>query len=690
MEDRGRLDKAELLYASVLASHPRNFDALHRLGILHFRAARHAEALRCLTGAVEARPTAAPALANLARLQANLGLKNDALANFERAVAAKPDFAEAQFNRAQMLRDLGRPLEAVEGFAKAAALRPGDAETILMLGVALREVRRLPEALAALDRALVLNPGSAKGHNIRGAVLRDMGRSEEALTAIDRALALDQNFADAWSNRGVALLCLVRPGDALAAFYRALALKPDSADFLHNCASALKALCCDEEALAFYDRALAVRPEFAAALAGRAAALQRLGRSEEALQSCLRALALQPDLAIAYHNKGFILAELGRLEEACASIEEALRLDPASANAYFTLTVVKRMRADDPHIAAMEALADASRPLPPADRAKLHFALGKALEDSGDRERSFRCLLEANAMQRKLTPYDEAATLAGFRSIETALGADFLSRHAGAGDPSSAPVFIVGMPRSGTSLVEQILASHPQVFGAGELDEFERETTELLPSPPGESLGADLAALVERGRARELGARYSARLASLAPGAMKITDKMPLNFRFAGLIHLALPNARVIAVRRNPVDTCLSCFSKLFAGNLHWAYDLAELGRYYLAYESLMAHWRAVLPERVMIEVRYEDLVVDVEGQTRRLLAHCGLEWDPRCLDFHTTPRSVRTASLVQVRQPVHSGSIERWRAHEERLGPLLRELGPSTAAYARERAAGA
>ena len=165
---------------------------------------------------------------------------------------------------------------------------------------------------------------------------------------------------------------------------------------------------------------------------------------------------------------------------------------------------------------------------------------------------------------------------------------------------------------------------------------------------------------------------------------------MPLNFRFLGLIHLAMPHARVIAVRRNPVDTCLSCFSTLFAGNLPWAYDLAELGRYYLAYDSLMTHWRATLPEHVMVEVRYEDLVTDVEGQSRRLLAHCGLEWDPRGLDFRVTPRSVQTASLVQVRQPINRDSIERWRAHEGRLAPLLRELGPAVAAYARERAAAA
>jgi hypothetical protein len=262
------------------------------------------------------------------------------------------------------------------------------------------------------------------------------------------------------------------------------------------------------------------------------------------------------------------------------------------------------------------------------------------------------------------------------RSLTAAFDADLLRRHAGEGDPSAKPVFIVGMPRSGTSLAEQILASHPEVFGAGELNDFEQEAAKLAQSAGDGSP----AAFVEAGRMRTLGSAYLARLVAHAPKADKLVDKMPSNFRFLGLIRLALPNARVIHMRRDPIDTCLSCFSKRFFGQLPWSYDLAELGRYYRAYEASMAHWRTALPERFMIEVRYEDLVADLEGQTRRMLAHIGLDWDPRCLDFHTTERTVCTASAAQVRQPIYRTSIERWRAYEGRLGPLLAELRAPTA----------
>jgi hypothetical protein len=257
-----------------------------------------------------------------------------------------------------------------------------------------------------------------------------------------------------------------------------------------------------------------------------------------------------------------------------------------------------------------------------------------------------------------------------------------LRRHAGKGDPSAQPVFIVGMPRSGTSLAEQILASHAKVFGAGELADFEREAAKLAEGAgDGSSLAANLAAVIEAGRIRTLGSAYVARLVAHAPEADKLIDKLPANFRFLGPICVALPNARVIHMRRDPIDTCLSCFSKRFVGNLPWSYGLAELGRYYRAYEAMMAHWRTALPEGFMIEVSYEDLVADVEGQTRRMLAHIGLDWDPRCLDFHTTERTVQTASAAQVRRPIYRTSIERWRPYEARLGPLLPQLRAPTAA---------
>jgi len=230
------------------------------------------------------------------------------------------------------------------------------------------------------------------------------------------------------------------------------------------------------------------------------------------------------------------------------------------------------------------------------------------------------------------------------------------------------------------SFASRILASHPKVFGAGELNDFEREAAKLAQGAGDGSPAADLAAFVEAGRIRTLGSAYLARLVAHAPEADKLIDKLPSNFRFLGPICLAMPNARVIHMRRDPVDTCLSCFSKRFFGQLPWSYNLAELGRYYHAYVASMAHWRTALPKGFMIEVRYEDLVADLEGQTRRMLAHIGLDWDPRCLDFHTTERTVHTASAAQVRRPIYRTSIERWRAYEARLEPLLAELRAPTA----------
>jgi hypothetical protein len=242
----------------------------------------------------------------------------------------------------------------------------------------------------------------------------------------------------------------------------------------------------------------------------------------------------------------------------------------------------------------------------------------------------------------------------------------------GGGDPSSLPVFIVGMPRSGTTLIEQILASHSKVFGAGESQEFGHAVVAL--SKPGPAF-PELAFNLTADALRSLGLGYVTALTAAGSGAERIVDKMPSNFLYAGLIHLALPNARIIHARRDPIDTCWSCFSLLFAGNQPHTYDLGELGRYYRAYAALMAHWRCVLPPGVMLEVRYEDLVDDLENNARAILAHCGLDWEEACLNFHETRRPVQTASSLQVRQPIYRGSVGRASAYRHLLQELVEAL---------------
>lgn len=314
-------------------------------------------------------------------------------------------------------------------------------------------------------------------------------------------------------------------------------------------------------------------------------------------------------------------------------------------------------------------------------RTELQFALGKALIDVGAYKSALAHLIDGNARKRRKTVYDEAATLGLFERIRAAFGRELMTAKSGGGNSSATPVFIVGMPRSGTTLVEQILASHPGVFGAGEIGYLEEAALALDPFPN--------AVIAMTGDARaEFGARYVARVKTLAPSAVRIIDKMPTNFRFAGLIHLALPNARIIHICRDPIDTCMSNFAQLFVGDAQpHSYDLGELGRYYRGYEALMDHWRQVLPRQVMLEVQYERLVADPSGEARRIVAHCGLDWVDSCLEFYATQRPVRTASLAQVRRPMYRSSVGRWNAHAVALKPLLDALGMTAFDIGRTRA---
>jgi hypothetical protein len=324
----------------------------------------------------------------------------------------------------------------------------------------------------------------------------------------------------------------------------------------------------------------------------------------------------------------------------------------------------------------MEALAAKTEGLSKTDRLQLDFALGKAYADLKDYKRSFRHLLAGNTAKRAAISYDERSVFNLFDRIEATFTRELITQKSGSGDPSHMPIFVIGMPRSGTTLIEQIIASHPMVHGAGELQTF-NDVILTVRGADGKALGyPDFVPALDAPALRQIGSRYIADVRQLAPTGERVTDKMPSNYYFAGLIRLALPNAKIIHSVRDPVDTCISCFSKLFTAEQNHTYDLAELGRYYKRYERLMAHWHGVLPAESIMDVRYEYVVADLESQARRIIAHCGLPWDDRCLLFHETHRPVRTASATQVRQPIYKSAVGRWRVYEEHLKPLLGALG--------------
>ncbi len=395
--------------------------------------------------------------------------------------------------------------------------------------------------------------------------------------------------------------------------------------------------------------------------------LAQQGRAGEAVGCFQQALALNPRDPQTLHDLGRLLQGLGRLDEAERAFEAAAALEPQRGEHHRRLAEVVRFKDGDPRLEAMERLAAQAGP---ADQISLLFALGKAYADLGRHAASFQHFQKACGLVRKRIAYDEAGTLGMFRRMAQLFTPELMQAKAGLGDPSETPIFILGMPRSGSTLVEQILAAHPDVVGAGELAVF-RDIAATALGEPERVRGLDATGF------RAIGGRYLQMVRTLGPKARRITDKMPANFLMIGLIRLALPNARIIHTVRDPVDTCLSCFTTLFGDGQLYSYELGEVGRHYQAYSQLMDHWQAVLPPGGMLEVRYEDVVADLEGQARRLLDHCGLTWDERCLEFDRTERAVWTASAVQVRSPLYRSSIGHWRPGSEVIRPLVEALGP-------------
>jgi tetratricopeptide (TPR) repeat protein len=505
-------------------------------------------------------------------------------------------------------------------------------------------------------------------HNL-GLILLERGRVDEAVSLIRKACYQRPSNPEAQNSLGVALQTLKQPERAIEHHRKALAISPDYPEAHLSLGFALQSLNRIDEAISHYQRALAIRPDYAEAHHNLATALQMLDRPTEAIPHYQMALATRPDLAEVHHDLGIALQTVGNIEEASRSFERAIALAPKNARFYRSLVGCKHIVADDPCLAAMEALAQEMAALSEEAQLELHFALGGAFAELGRPARSFPHLLKGNALKRRQIVYDEAAVLGHFEHIRAAYTPEIMRDKQGIGDPSTIPVFVLGMPRSGSTLIEQILASHPKIFGAGELNDFEESAANLG------GLDPKTACLLTRDALCRIGASYVGSVKARAPDAARIVDKMPGNFRLAGLIHLALPNARIIHTMRDPIDTCLSCFSNLFSGDQPYTYDLGELGRYYRAYEALMDHWRAVLPDGVMLEVRYEAVVADIQREARRLVAHCGLEWDDACLSFYKTKRVVRTASASQARRPIYSSSVGRWHPYRDMIEPLFQAL---------------
>lgn len=671
----GKLVQAEGLLRQILQQRPNDAEVLHQLAIVVHRMGNTRLAVALIERAIGINPNAPLYHANVGEMQRRLGQPRKAIEHGRRAIELNAEAPDPHNNLGIAYFDIGDFEQALRRYDTAIALRPRFAEAISNRGNALRQLHRYPEAEADYRRALTINPSYPEAWNNLGSVLRDLERPVEAEQAYRRALTLKPNYLEALNNLILALKDQERHQEALNVAGQALAINPNNADALAYSA----AIHVDMKKLApafdLLKRSLALAPNRAEAVNVLGRAYFEAGDAEKAIEAYSRASALRPGYADPHNNMGNALRELGRFDEAIAQFETALELNPQSSGTYLNLSDVKTFRSsDDTHLAEMEKLY--AQVTTDERRMHLSFALAKAYNDLDRNDEAFPLFATANALKRKTIAYDETAMLGQFERLKLSMTAEVLREKAGNGAESQRPIFVIGMPRSGTTLVEQILASHSMVKGLGEL----RDMSELSRDVRG--LDGRLATYPEYVRhlspseIRQLGQTYLARTEQRAQPAPRATDKMPSNFLFLGLIHLILPNAKIVHLVRDPVDTCLSCFTKLFAGEQPQTYDLAELGRYYRGYHGLMAHWREVLPAGSFLDVRYEAVVADIESEARRLLAFCDLPWEAGVVDFHRSTRPIKTASSTQVRRPIYTSSVARWRKYERHLGPLLRELG--------------
>ncbi len=642
---RERLERREFGAAleaaqALLAIAPDHRDALYLVAVAERYCGRFADALRTLATLEERHPDFGRLYQERGHCYRALGEPAAALAAYGRAVAANASLVASWRAVAELSRAAGLGADARAAEAEVARLA------------------RLPAAVVA-----------ASGMIAEG----DLQAAERVLRRFLQTNATQVDAMRLLAQIGVKLEVL---DDAEFLLESALAFEPANVAVRYEYTSVLALRHKHAMALAEAEKLLAIDPANRAFRIVHANACVGLGRQQDALDTFRALLGDSAQQADLYLSIGHAEKTLGRQAEAIQAYRLAADARPAFGDAYWSLANLKTYRFEDGEIGQMRR-HEAAESTGSVDRYHLCFALGKALEDRAEYEESFRFYERGNALKKRECKYSADALERTLRQQFEVCRASFLRERAGSGDPDPAPIFVVGLPRAGSTLIEQILASHSRVEGTAELAEIPqivqrlagRETKDGPPRYPAvlRELGPD--------DWRALGERYLTETRVYRTGAAFFIDKMPNNFRHLGLISLILPNAKIIDARREPMACCFSNFKQLFAAGQEFTYGLDDIARYYRLYVELMDHWDAVLPGRIL-RVRHEALVEDLEGEVRRLLAFCGLDFEPACLEFHRQARSVRTASSEQVRRPINREGIDQWRHYEPWLGPLAAALG--------------
>ena len=505
--------------------------------------------------------------------------------------------------------------------------------------------------------------------NLLGACYQSLSQFDAALQMFETATKIKPDYAEAYYNMGVILKAFSKLDEAAIAYKKAISLTPNYPDAYNNLGNLNKELGNREDAIENYEWAIAYKSDFATAHLNLGVLYSEFDQ-EVAIQNYQKAIAIKPDYSEAYYNLGSTLRHLGRKNDSIKSYEKAIEFDPNYVDAHKNLSAMKVYKKNDPHISQMKSLLS-KKNLGESDRVSLNFALSKVNEDLDNQNDFFKFLHEGNRLRKEELKYsfdDDQEMISKIREVFIPP----LAKVKKSSYKSSAIrlIFIVGMPRSGTSLVEQIISSHSAVHGAGELEFLAKNSYEELKKYYATDNGvfSDKSFL----NIRE---KYLDSLVNLDISENIITDKMPLNFRFIGFLLAAFPDAKIVHLNRDARATCWSIYKYYFKGDGNgYSYNLEDLVSYYGLYDELMKFWRKLYPEQIY-DICYEDLTTNQEEETRNLLKYCDLEWDDNCLNFHTNKRAVKTTSALQVREKMYQGSSEAWKKYEAHIQPLIKGL---------------
>jgi len=629
-----RLEDADKYFRKILKKYPKQPDALHLLGVVCAQLGKKSKAVKLITKAIKFNPTAGIYHRNLGLILSETGNKNKAIFCLKKAILLDDKDAQSHNDLGVLYSSSGRVDDAIKEFQHSVDKDPRNFLAYTNLGDHLLLIGDVKLSVDSFKSAIQLNPRFADAYNGLGNAYRLLGKWDEAAAYYNKAIEVDPKHKDAYNSLG---------------------------NLLREQQKTI-------EAIKLYRQAIEIDPQHKDAYNGLGNALRETGEIKKAVSMYMRAIEIDPNNDVAYNNLGNSLSDQGDINGAIAAYYKSIEINPEYAEAYRHLANVKKYAEDDPDIRLIESLY-MKNGVSDEQRMHLCFALGKIYEDIGEYYRSMDFIQNGNQLKRSLIDYSKSEEQFLFDEIIETFSKRLFSHYDDSGCLNDTPIFILGMPRSGTSLVEQIIASHPLVYGGGELNNLPKLEKNICSDLADSSYPRCVESL-DMSVIYNIGEEYIDSIRKNTMIERFVTDKMPLNFLRIGLIKLILPNAKIIHCMRDPMDNCLSIYKNYFPRSYKWSYDMSELGGYYKSYLKIMEHWRDVLPE-CFYDVSYERLVSDQYEETKKMLDYCDLQWSDSCLSFHKTKRVVGTASNAQVRNPIYNDSVNLWRKYEKELEPL-------------------